>query len=88
MSKQEQTEYRYKLTTTGAGSAKYGPCEVCGEHVSEVFSQSEERRYNPPGTLKEHLEDAANYKGSAQGWTHAGCVSYFGHKACLISKRH
>lgn len=25
------------LRSTGASSAKFGPCEICGLHVSEVF---------------------------------------------------
>jgi hypothetical protein len=37
--------HRYTLTSTGASSAKYGNCEVCGKPVSEVFQQTEEKRY-------------------------------------------
>ncbi|MCL4296270.1 MAG: hypothetical protein KJ077_11100 [Anaerolineae bacterium] len=44
---QAQITYRYRLSSTGNSSAKYGPCEVCGKHASEVFSQSEEREYEP-----------------------------------------
>lgn len=38
------TEYRYRLKSTGQSSAEYGVCEVCGEYVSDVFLQVEERR--------------------------------------------
>lgn len=27
-------------------SAKYGPCEVCGEHASDVQHQIEKRKYS------------------------------------------
>ena len=32
--------YRYQLRSTNYSSARYGLCEVCGEHASEVFSQA------------------------------------------------
>ena len=37
--------YRYRLTSTGDSSEKYGACEVCGKHASEVFQQAEERAF-------------------------------------------
>ena len=36
--------HKYKLTNMGESSAKYGPCEICGGEVSEVWHQSEERK--------------------------------------------
>ena len=36
-------KYQYKLTNMGESSAKFGPCEICGKPVSEVWHQSEER---------------------------------------------
>ena len=66
-------DYRYRLTLTGASSQKYGPCEVCGGHASEVFHQVEERRcvyWAPNGVLH-------------QGWTRQGCKDVFGHRECL-----
>ena len=79
--------YRYRLISTGASSHKYGPCKVCGEHATEVFSQVEERSYELPGTLEEQLEDAAKYRGGGWGWTHDGCYSLLGHKDCLVNRR-
>lgn len=38
-------EYRYRLRNWQESSAKYGPCEVCKGHVSEVHLQVEEARY-------------------------------------------
>jgi hypothetical protein len=32
---------KYRLETTCDNSAKYGLCEVCREHASEVFMQTE-----------------------------------------------
>jgi len=66
--------YRYKLTDTGQSSAKYGKCEVCGEHCSEVFYQTEQREYFSPVTNSPAL-------------TFADCTNLFGHKNCLITKQ-
>lgn len=38
-------EYRYKINSTGSSSIKYGNCEVCKKSVTEVFMQSEEKRF-------------------------------------------
>lgn len=67
-------EYRYKINSTGGSSAKYGKCEVCGEYATEVFSQSEERKYFDQITQKEEF-------------TYYKCNSYFGHRECLEGKR-
>jgi hypothetical protein len=65
---------RYTLHNTGESSAKYGKCEVCGRHASEVWYQIEERTYEPlPG-------DTGPF------WTHEGCVNLFGHKKCLLAQ--
>lgn len=37
--------FRYRMKSTGASSHKYGNCEVCGQHASEVFHQVEERQF-------------------------------------------
>ena len=35
----------YELKTTGASSEKYGVCEVCGKHASEVFFLTDKNNY-------------------------------------------
>lgn len=35
--------YRYHIKSTNDSSAKFGPCEVCNKHVTEVFYQVEEK---------------------------------------------
>ncbi len=65
--------YRYAIRRLNAGSGKYGPCEVCRTHASEMFYQMEERQFHYNG--KRH-------------WTSHECHSRFGHESCLISKRH
>lgn len=66
--------YIYKLTSTGYSSARYGACEVCGKHASEVFIQSEKRRF-------------IRHTGEA-GWTEHGCRGHlFGHRECLEASR-
>lgn len=64
--------YRYKLTNTQESSKKYGMCEVCGKHVSEVYHQVEEKQYNIDGKI---------------GWTQHKCSNLFGHKECLKKLR-
>ncbi len=63
-------DYKYKLSNTGYSSAKYGPCEVCKNPVSEVFYQSEQQAY-------------IDHKKTLS-WTFYKCKSYFGHYKCLI----
>ena len=63
-------KYRYKLTSTGNSSDRYGKCEVCNENVSDVFVQTEERQF-------------WNKWKQKISWTHDGCKALFGHKACL-----
>lgn len=67
-------EYRYTLKNTGYSSAMYGKCEVCGKKASEVYHQTEERKYTrPDGSI---------------GWTRDKCNdSVFGHKSCLMKLR-
>lgn len=69
-------EYRYRLYSTGDSSAKYGVCEVCGKHATEVFHQVEERAFYYP-------ENGQTY----MGWTQHLCHSFFGHETCLRGKR-
>ena len=65
--------YAYRLISTGASSDKYGACEVCRTHASEVFHQMETRGYPDPDT-------------GAMGYTGHGCrQNTFGHRDCLIS---
>ena len=40
----ETPKYRYRLSSMGDSSAKYGNCEVCKKHCGEVFLQSVDRR--------------------------------------------
>lgn len=67
-------DYRYRVSSTGASSLKYGNCQVCAGHASEVFMQTEERAYRI-----EHL--------NRSGWTQSGCHVLFGHLDCLRSRR-
>lgn len=65
--------YRYAIRRLNAGSAKYGPCEVCRAHASEMYYQMEERQFLYNGRMH---------------WTSHECHSTFGHEECLITKRH
>lgn len=70
--------YRYRIRSLRHSSERYGPCEVCKKHVTEVFLQVEERFYSIPAK--------GTYAGHS-GWTHYECHSFFGHGACLASRR-
>ena len=39
----KMTKYKYKLSRMEGSSIKYGPCEVCGKNVSDVYYQIESR---------------------------------------------
>lgn len=65
--------YRYILHPMEDSSYRYGPCEVCGDFVPEIYSQVEEMEYTHPDGSKR--------------WTRYGCQSMFGHKECLIGRR-
>ena len=64
--------YVYRIRSTGSSSAKFGPCEVCGKHVSETFIQTEGITYENGGRI---------------AVTHHECITLFGHEECLIAKR-
>lgn len=63
--------FRYRIYETGSGSQKFGPCEICNEHVSSTYHQVEEFWI----------------EGDDGGWTQFGCHNIFGHRECLASKR-
>lgn len=37
----------HTIKSTKHGSDKFGACEVCGNHVSEMFMLTEKREYKP-----------------------------------------
>jgi hypothetical protein len=66
--------YHYRLTNTGYSSTRYGNCEVCAKHASEVFVQAEMRDYQ-------------RHDGTTST-TYANCRPHtFGHRDCLLSLR-
>ena len=68
--------YRYNLKSTEDSSSKYGNCDICGKHATEVFHQMEERHYK------------IEHEGQIyEGWTKHNCNNYFGHRECLESKQ-
>lgn len=38
---------KFTIKSTGAGSDKYGTCEICRKHCAEVFQQRKEQEYRP-----------------------------------------
>ncbi|MCX4152368.1 MULTISPECIES: hypothetical protein [Paraburkholderia] len=71
--------YRYRLKATGQSSARLGACEVCGQHVSDVYhligSRLVERTYR------------AHRDPERFGWTRDKCADAFGHFNCLAARR-
>ena len=67
-------EYKYTLKSWEASSQKYGNCEVCGQHVTEIYHQTEERKYFDP------MDNGFSY-------TRHNCTDLIGHKDCLVSQR-
>ncbi len=63
-------EWRCRLRSTGYGSQRYGPCEVCGKPASEVYVRIDERAFTHPD--------------GSQHWAH--CRALFGHQECLQTK--
>ena len=65
--------YHYRISSTHSNSDKYGVCEICKKHASEVFMQSEQRDYLNPIT-------------NEISQTYADCRPHtFGHEQCLLS---
>lgn len=73
-------EYKYNLSTTEHSSHKYGNCQVCGEHASEVFMQTEFKKYE-----RDEIDAEQGFAGI--GWSAYSCHDYFGHEDCLKSVR-
>lgn len=66
----ERKNDKFRIRSTGHGSDHYGPCEVCGKHMSTAFILNHQMRYED-----EEL-------GST--FTHHGSIGMkFGHEECL-----
>lgn len=78
MSDTEKIKYQYKLIICNGGSAKYGPCEVCGEYCSEIFHQLERKRI----ILQPDLAVLVGKDNICEEY-----ASTFGHEMCLIKIR-
>ena len=72
----QSAAYTYRIRSTGESSSRYGPCEVCREHCSDVHLQVELRFYS-------HEHNGERY----EGLTRHGCHTLFGHAACLTRRR-
>lgn len=75
--------YRYFLKSTNESSAKFGECQVCHKHASEVYIQSEQRSF----VADEIDNQQAGVPVGTILWTFAGCKTSLGHKECLESIR-
>lgn len=69
--------YRYRLRSTKHSSERYGACEVCQTHCSEVFTQIEMRAYAQ-----------AQDESGGIAWTYHQCRTTFGHRDCLTGLQH
>ena len=73
---------RYRLTSTGHSSIRFGKCEVCGTHTAEVFHQVEQKLY-PRYSEEPQAADAP----TGYTWTFWRCTDLFGHEECLKSRQ-
>ena len=62
---------KYTIKSTGDSSDKYGPCECCGKHASEMFHQWSETTFTIDGEYGKTFD-----RGNK-----------FGHKECLMAHR-
>jgi len=70
-----RSAYAYRLVNMQEPSSYYGPCEVCKNHVSEVFMMAEMTA--SPG-LNKRME----------GYSFYLCTAHlFGHRECLIGRQ-
>lgn len=65
-------KFRYRINSTEHSSKRFGDCEVCHTHATEVFYQVEEKEFNV---------------GMVSTWTRHGCRDLYGHKKCLLKAR-
>lgn len=63
--------HAYRLKSTGASSDKYGLCEICNKHCSEVFGQTEVKGFIFESKVEKYAEGGRIY----------------GHLDCLKSKQ-
>jgi len=78
--------YRYRLSSTGASSDRYGVCEPCGLHAAEVFVQVETREFQlSPEAMA--IPRVAELHPEGTGETYHGCRTLFGHEDCLVRAR-
>lgn len=71
-------QYHYRITSMRFSSERFGRCEVCNTHCSEVFFQVEEQYY---------VHSALGKFPERAGWTQHECNSLFGHEQCLVGRR-
>ena len=71
-------KYHYEVKKLGAGSSRYGKCEICMKHVDTMHYQIESM---------EHEETAIGNEAAKICLTRYECNSYFGHRECLESVR-
>lgn len=66
-------KFYYRISSLEKSSTRYGPCEVCGDHASEVHFQTESREYI--------------WGGKSRMIRDKQCKDLFGHKQCLLDQR-
>jgi hypothetical protein len=77
--------FEFRLSSTRESSAKYGPCEVCGQWVSEVYIQTTFRVRAASAAEQEALAEITGKEPGSELRMHHS--SGFGHEACLIACR-
>jgi len=70
--------YAYRLRSTRHSSRKFGNCEVCDKHATEVFIQVELKAVPWLVSLDSQETDPARD-------SYRDCSTSFGHRDCLIA---
>lgn len=69
-------KFEYVVYGTMYGSDRYGKCEVCDEHCSQVFVARSRRPYDDDGTIR-----YTEYK--CPRWEGNNSISIWGHEDCV-----
>ena len=78
----------FRLIGTGHNSTRYGPCEVCGEHCSEVHLQVEGViSHNPDPIISDARFVTLLHPGEHVTYAGVKASHRFGHASCLIAQR-
>lgn len=69
----------YRLSNMGAGSSRYGACEICKQHADTIYLQTKGVR----SEIETDIFVSDEYKAKHPDWQCYNAGSTFGHRECL-----